>query len=83
MNSPDEHYGYLFAHFRADGVTDVEKIHFSLSSGDTPLRWDPLWGGQPVLESHIGTRGVRDPAIARGKRRVVSHSRNRSANVGG
>ncbi|MDT0144577.1 glycoside hydrolase family 43 protein [Microbacterium sp. PRC9] len=66
MNSPDEHYGYLFAHFRADGATDVEKIHFSLSSGDTPLRWDPLWGGRPVLESHIGTRGVRDPAIARG-----------------
>lgn len=60
-----EAYGYLLAHFREDQVGHAEKIHFSLSQGDSPLRWDPLWGGEPVLESLIGTTGVRDPAIVR------------------
>jgi hypothetical protein len=66
VKSIDEPYGYLFAHFRAEQGGDLEKIHFSVSREDSPLRWDPLWGGNPVLESHIGTTGVRDPAIVRG-----------------
>jgi hypothetical protein len=60
-----DEYGYLLAHFREDQVGHAEKIYFSLSQGDSPLRWDPLWGGEPVLESVIGTTGVRDPAIVR------------------
>jgi hypothetical protein len=65
MNDSDGEYGYLLAHFREDPVGHAEKIHFALSAGDSPLRWDPLWGGEPVLESRIGTTGVRDPAIVR------------------
>lgn len=58
-------YGYLLAHFREDPSGYAERIHFSLSEGDSPLRWRPLWGGGPVLTSDIGTTGVRDPAIVR------------------
>ncbi|MBA8792965.1 hypothetical protein FHX74_000559 [Friedmanniella endophytica] len=61
----DQPWGYLFAHFREDQVGHAEKIFLSLSRGDTPLRWDPLNGNEPVLESLIGTTGVRDPAIVR------------------
>ena len=65
MRNDIDEYGYLLAHFREDRVGHAEKIYFSLSQGDSPLRWDPLWGGQAVLESAIGTTGVRDPAIVR------------------
>lgn len=65
MTNADEDYGYLLAHFREDREGHAEKIYFSLSQGDSPLRWDPLWGDEPVLESLIGTTGVRDPAIVR------------------
>jgi hypothetical protein len=58
--------GYLLAHFREDPHGEAERIHFSLSDGDTVLRWNPLHGGRPVLASDIGTTGVRDPAIVRG-----------------
>jgi hypothetical protein len=57
--------GYVLAHFREDPHGYAERIHFSLSDGDTPLRWIPLRGGAPVLTSDIGTTGVRDPAIVR------------------
>ncbi len=60
-----EEFGWLLAHFREDPDGHAEKIHFSLSQDDSPLRWDPLWGGGPVLESRLGTTGVRDPAIVR------------------
>lgn len=62
--APDD-YGFLLAHFVEDAEGYAERIHFSLSEGDDPLRWDPLWGGRPVLTSDIGTTGVRDPAIVR------------------
>ncbi|HWU45392.1 MAG TPA: hypothetical protein VN133_01385 [Humibacter sp.] len=38
-------YGYLFAHFREEPDGYAERIHFSLSEGDSPLRWLPLWNG--------------------------------------
>jgi len=65
--SSDEPYGYLLAHFREDPAGFAERIHFSLSTGDSPLRWTPLWGGRPRLTSNLGTTGVRDPAIVRGR----------------
>lgn len=64
MTNTDE-YGYLLAHFRENRQEHEEKIFFSLSRSDDPLRWDPLHGGEPVLESHLGTTGVRDPALVR------------------
>lgn len=61
-----EPYGYLLVHFVEDQVGHAEKIYFSLSVGDDPLRWRRLHGGGPVLESTGGTGGVRDPHLVRG-----------------
>ena len=59
-------YGYLFCHFRETPGSPVgESIHFSLSDGDNPLQWSPLWNGAPVLRSNLGTTGVRDPLLVR------------------
>jgi hypothetical protein len=56
--------GYLYAHFKRESV-DGEQIHFALSDGNHPLRFDDLNGGRPVLFSTLGERGVRDPHIVR------------------
>jgi len=75
-----DNFGYLLAHFIEDRHGYAERIHFSLSDGDDPLRWMPLWGGRPLLTSDIGTTGVRDPALVRPDSRtpdVVSSSMRR------
>ncbi|WP_205328493.1 glycoside hydrolase family 43 protein [Glycomyces sp. YM15] len=56
--------GYLYVHFKRESV-DGEQIHFALSDGDDPLRFEDLNGGKPVLYSTIGERGVRDPHLVR------------------
>ena len=58
-------FGYLLVHFVEDPHGHGEQIYFSLSDGEDPLTWDRLNGGRPVLTSHIGTTGVRDPHIIR------------------
>ncbi|WP_200808321.1 glycoside hydrolase family 43 protein [Demequina sp. NBRC 110055] len=59
----DEPYGYLMVHFVEDPHGYREKVHFSLSRGDDPTAWDRLNGGEPILASHLGTTGVRDPYL--------------------
>ncbi|MBO5033314.1 MAG: glycoside hydrolase family 43 protein [Lachnospiraceae bacterium] len=54
--------GYLFTHFIGE-EKDGEQIYFSLSKDG--LHWRDLNGGRPVLYSHIGTCGVRDPFLVR------------------
>lgn len=58
-------YGYLMVHFIEDPNGCKERIYFDLSQGDDPLRWTPLFSGNPRLTSQIGTTGLRDPYIAR------------------
>lgn len=60
-----EGFGYLLVHFVEDQVEHGEKIYFSLSRGDDPMRWRRL-GSDAVLESTAQTMGVRDPHIVRG-----------------
>ncbi|WP_420111935.1 glycoside hydrolase family 43 protein [Pseudactinotalea sp.] len=60
-----EKYGYLLVHFVEDQAGHAEKVYYSLSVGDDPLRWRRLAGG-PVLESTTGTTGIRDPHVVRG-----------------
>lgn len=62
-------FGYLLVHFIEDQHGHKEKIYFSLSDGDTPLRWRLANRGEPVLESRLGTTGVRDPHLVRGSDR--------------
>ncbi len=54
--------GYLFVHFTGEEA-DGEQIYFSLSRDG--LFWEDLNGGQPVLRSTVGARGVRDPFLVR------------------
>jgi len=54
--------GYLFAHFIGE-QEDGEQIYFSISKDG--LHWKDLNAGRPVLYSHIGTKGVRDPFLVR------------------
>lgn len=56
--------GYLFVTF-TDGRADGEQIYFALSRDG--MHWQDLNGGNPVLCSHIGERGVRDPFLLRTK----------------
>lgn len=58
-------FGYLMVHFVEDPANHAEKIYFSLSRGEDPTRWYRLNDGQPILESRIGTTGVRDPHLVR------------------
>ncbi|NDK30997.1 glycoside hydrolase family 43 protein [Nesterenkonia haasae] len=57
--------GYLLVHFVESSTTHMEKIYFSRSQGNDPTRWERLNAGHAVLESHLGTGGVRDPHIVR------------------
>ncbi|MFV0287193.1 MAG: glycoside hydrolase family 43 protein [Demequina sp.] len=58
-----EPYGYLMVHFVEDPDGYRETVHMSLSRGDDPTAWDRLNGGEPLLASHLGTTGVRDPYL--------------------
>ncbi|MFF1262096.1 MULTISPECIES: family 43 glycosylhydrolase [unclassified Streptomyces] len=57
--------GYLFVYFTGEGTADGEQIHLALSKGNDPLHWRELNGGQSVLTSALGDKGVRDPFVIR------------------
>ncbi|HMR49297.1 MAG TPA: hypothetical protein PKE40_08725, partial [Arachnia sp.] len=61
----DEAYGYAMVHFIENSAGYAEKIYLDVSRGDDPEYWQPLNGGQPILASHLGTTGVRDPYLTR------------------
>ncbi|QUC59170.1 AbfB domain-containing protein [Streptomyces sp. A2-16] len=54
--------GYLMVHFTNDSATG--QMLYLAHSADG-MHWNDLNGGQPVLNSKIGTKGVRDPALVR------------------
>ena len=51
--------GYLFSYFTGEGTANGEQVYFGLSQGNDPVRYRTLNGGNPVLTSALGTRGVR------------------------
>ncbi len=55
--------GYLFVTFRGEETPKSEQIHFALSKDGRG--WTALNGGEPVMESNIGEKGVRDPFLLR------------------
>ncbi|KAK7402583.1 hypothetical protein QQX98_011654 [Neonectria punicea] len=59
-----EYEGYAFAYFTGSSIAG-EKIYFAASKGNDALDWAELNGGQPVLASTQGTKGLRDPFIIR------------------
>jgi hypothetical protein len=56
---------YFFPHFVGESTANGEAIYFAVSNGNDPTSWTTLYGGEPVLSSVRGTRGLRDPFIIR------------------
>ncbi|SPJ73698.1 related to putative arabinase [Fusarium torulosum] len=55
---------YAFSYFTGNS-RQGENIFFAASNGNNALDWQELNGGQPVLTSKLGTKGLRDPFIIR------------------
>jgi len=55
--------GYLFVTFKGERSPLTEQIYFALSKDGR--QWNALNGGEPVLISKLGEKGVRDPYILR------------------
>lgn len=53
---------YIFAYFIGNGAGE-EQIYFATSRDG--LNWEELNSGEPVLQSEMGTTGLRDPFIIR------------------
>lgn len=56
---------YLFVHFKEKKTPDGEQVYFALSTDG--FNWEPVNGGEPVLWSELGDKGVRDHTIVRTK----------------
>lgn len=56
---------YLFVHFKEKKTPDGEQVYFALSTDG--FNWEQVNGGQPVLWSDKGDKGVRDHTIVRTK----------------
>ena len=57
---------YLFVHFRERKTPDGEQVYFGLSRDG--FHWEQVNGGDPVLWSFLGEKGVRDCTIIRCER---------------
>lgn len=58
-----ENGGYLFVTFKGEQTPMTEQIYFALSKDGR--QWEALNGGEPVLISRLGDKGVRDPYLFR------------------
>jgi hypothetical protein len=56
--------GYAFAYFTGNSIAG-ENISMAASQGNNALQWTELNGGQPILTSTLGTKGLRDPFLIR------------------
>lgn len=61
----EDYAGYLFGHFIGEGGPNGEQIYFAVS--DDGLNFKDMNGGNPILVSDIGEKGVRDPYLYRSK----------------
>ena len=49
---------YLFVHFKEKTTPDGEQVYFGLSRDG--FHWEEVNGGDPVLWTYYGDKGVRD-----------------------
>lgn len=54
---------YLFVHFKEKTTPDGEQVYFGLSKDG--FHWEEVNGGNPVLWTYYGDKGVRDFTITR------------------
>jgi sucrose-6-phosphate hydrolase SacC (GH32 family) len=55
--------GFLFVTFNGEATPMTEQVYFVLSKDGR--HWEALNGGEPVLISKLGEKGVRDPFLLR------------------
>jgi len=55
--------GYIFVTFKGEQTPLTEQIYFAISRDGRG--WTALNGGEPVLVSELGEKGVRDPFLVR------------------
>jgi Glycosyl hydrolases family 43. len=55
--------GFLFVTFKGEQTPMTEQVYFALSKDGR--NWTALNGGEPVLVSQLGEKGVRDPYLLR------------------
>jgi hypothetical protein len=55
---------YLAVYFKGEGVNG-ESIYMSVSNNNNPASWTAVNSGNLILQSTVGTRGVRDPSLIR------------------
>ena len=56
--------GYAFSYFTGDSLSG-ENIYMAASKGNNALSWVSTNGGNPILTSTTGTKGLRDPFMIR------------------
>jgi beta-xylosidase len=56
--------GYAFSYFTGNTIAG-EKIYMAASKGNNALSWVTTNGGNPILTSTMGTKGLRDPFMIR------------------
>lgn len=59
----DDFEAYVFAYFKGEGSATGEQIYFATS--EDGLHWKDMNDGEPVLQSELGEKGLRDPFIIR------------------
>ncbi len=65
VTSDADYAAYVFPYFTGESTDDGEKIHLAVSKGSDPNSWYTLNDGKPILESELGTKGLRDPFLIR------------------
>lgn len=61
----EDNAAYMMTYFNGEAYADGEQIRFGLSEGNDVTTWAALNDGNPVLSSHLGEEGLRDPSIIR------------------
>ncbi|WP_222599261.1 immunoglobulin-like domain-containing protein [Aquibacillus kalidii] len=63
--SVDDKSAYLMTYFEGEFTPDGEQIRFALSEGNDVTNWESMNNADPVITSHLGEKGLRDPSIIR------------------
>ncbi|OLS33390.1 LamG-like jellyroll fold domain-containing protein [Bacillus sp. MRMR6] len=61
----DDLTGYIYTYFRADLYGNGESQQIHLASSKDGLFWDDMNNNEPILETTLGTKGVRDSYVVR------------------
>ncbi|KAK3994426.1 hypothetical protein QBC44DRAFT_391680 [Cladorrhinum sp. PSN332] len=54
---------YLYLYFTGERIPNGEQVYGALSNNNSPKSWTTLNSGQPILASHLGMKGIRDPSL--------------------